>query len=54
MNKSLLISAVILFTFTGIRASINPFKPYKPLNEIDYQLNLSLGRDTASMAYRPT
>ena len=53
MNKSLLISAVILFTFTGIRASINPFKPYKPLNEIDYQLNLSLGRDTASMAYRP-
>ena len=52
MNKSLLISAVILFTFTGIRASINPFKPYKPLNEIDYQLNLSLGRDTASMAYR--
>ena len=49
MNKSLLISAVILFTFTGIRASINPFKP---LNEIDYQLNLSLGRDTASMAYR--
>ena len=53
MNKSLLISAVILFTFTGIRASINPFKPYKPLNKIDYQLNLSLGRDTASMAYRP-
>ena len=53
MNKSLLISAVILFTFTGIRASINPFKPYKPLNEIDYQLNFSLGRDTASMAYRP-
>ena len=53
MNKSLLISAVILFTFTGIRASINPFKPYKPLNEIDYQLNLSLGRDTASIAYKP-
>ena len=35
------------------KASIFPFKPYKPLNQIDYSLNWSLGQDTSSIAYKP-
>ena len=53
MKRILIISAILLFPLTGIRAVINPFKPYKPLNEIDYTLNWSLGKDPASIAYRP-
>lgn len=38
---------------SGIWAAINPFKPYMPLDSIDYRHNWSLGNDPASIAYRP-
>ena len=38
---------------SGIWAAINPFKPYMPLDSIEYRLNWSLGNDPASIAYRP-
>lgn len=53
MKRFLLISAILLFPITGAYAGINPFKPYKPLNEIDYRQNWELGFDTLSLAYRP-
>jgi membrane-associated phospholipid phosphatase len=53
MKRILLISAILLLPLTGIRAGINPFRPYKPLSEIDYTLNWSLGKDHASIAYKP-
>lgn len=52
MKRFLLISFLLL-PATGIRAVINPFKPYKPLNEIDYAQNWSLGKDPSSIAYKP-
>lgn len=51
--KRLLLISILLLPATGIRAGINPFKPYKPLSEIDYSLNWSLGYDSASIAYKP-
>lgn len=53
MKRTLFISAILLFPLTGAYAGINPFKPYKPLNEIDYSHNLSLGKDPSSIAYKP-
>jgi membrane-associated phospholipid phosphatase len=53
MKRTLLISAILLLPFTGAHAIINPFKPYKPLREIDYALNWSLGRDSSSIAFKP-
>lgn len=53
MKRILLISAILLLPLTGIKGMINPFKPYKPLNQIDYSLNWSLGKDPTSIAYRP-
>lgn len=52
MKRLLLISSLLL-SATGIRAVINPFKPYKPLNEIDYAQNWSLGKNPSSIAYKP-
>ena len=52
MKRLLLISTILLLPFAGVNAVINPFKPYKPLDEIDYSLNLSLGKDAASIAYK--
>lgn len=52
--KNILISLILLSVpFSGARAIINPFKPYKPLTEIDYARNWSLGHDSASIAYKP-
>ena len=51
--KRLLLISILLLAATGIRAGINPFKPYKPLKEIDYSHNLSLGKDPSSIAYKP-
>ena len=53
MKRTLFISAILLFPLTGAYAGINPFKPYKPLKEIDYSHNLSLGKDPSSIAYKP-
>ena len=38
---------------TGIWAAIRPFRPYMPLDSIDYRHNRSLGNNPASIAYRP-
>jgi len=51
--KRLLLISIMLMSAMGIRAGINPFKPYKPLNQIDYALNWSLGYDSTSIAYKP-
>lgn len=53
MKKLLFISVMLLCPIAGIKAVINPFKPYKPLKEIDYSLNWSLGYDSSSIAYKP-
>ena len=53
MKRILLISAILLLPITGAHAGVNPFRPYKPLSEIDYTQNWSLGKDTASIAYKP-
>ena len=53
MKRTLFISAILLLPFTGAYAGINPFKPYKPLKEIDYSQNLALGKDPSSIAYKP-
>ena len=53
MKKLLFISVLLMFPYMGIRAGINPFKPYKPLSEINYSLNWSLGEDPSSIAYKP-
>lgn len=53
MNKKLCAVLLALVPLSGVWASINPFKPYKPLNQIDYALNWSLGHDTSSIAYKP-
>lgn len=53
MNKKLCAVLLALIPLSGVWAQINPFKPYKPLNEIDYSLNWSLGKDSASIAYKP-
>ena len=53
MKRILLISAMLLPSLTGIKGMINPFKPYKPLNEIDYTLNWEKGKEPTSIAYRP-
>ena len=53
MKRLLLISVLLAFPFIGISAFINPFKPYKPLKEIDYSFNWSLGKDSSSIAYKP-
>lgn len=44
---------LLLVPFVGTKAVINPFKPYKPLNEIDFASNLSLGKDPSSIAFKP-
>lgn len=51
--KRLLLISILLLSAMGISAGINPFKPYKPLNQIDYALNWSLGYDSTSIAYKP-
>lgn len=51
--KRLLLIAILLLSAMATSAGINPFKPYKPLNEIDYTLNWSLGKDSTSIAYKP-
>ena len=53
MIKNLSAVLLALVPLSGVWASINPFKPYKPLNQIDYTLNWSLGYDSASIAYKP-
>ena len=53
MKKLRLISFLLLLSVTQTYAGINPFKPYKPLGQIDYALNWSLGYDSASIAYKP-
>jgi membrane-associated phospholipid phosphatase len=53
MKKLLFISFLLLLPTAGAYAAINPFKPYKPLNQIDYALNWSLGYDSTSIAYKP-
>lgn len=54
MKRNLLILLLLLLPVTGqIKAAINPFKPYKPLREIDYRLNYSLGRDSSSISFKP-
>ena len=53
MRRSFYIMLLFLVPFAGAKAMINPFKPYKPLNEIDYSLNWSLGEDKSSIAYKP-
>jgi len=53
MKKLLLISFFLLLPMAGAYAAINPFKPYKPLNQIDYALNWSLGQDSTSIAFKP-
>ena len=53
MIKNLCAILIALVPLSGIRAQINPFKPYKPLNQIDFALNISLGQDTSSIAYKP-
>ena len=50
--KKLLAIILLLLPTLGAGA-INPFKPYKPLKEIDYSLNWSLGYDSTSIAYKP-
>ena len=49
MKRFLLISAILLLPLAETRAGINPFRPYKPLSDIDYAQNLSLGKNTASI-----
>lgn len=51
--KRLLIISILLLPATGIKAGFNPFKPYKPLSEIDWSYNWSLGHDSTSIAYKP-
>ena len=51
--KRLLLISILLLAATGIRAGINPFRPYKPFSEIDYSLNYSLTKDSSSIAYNP-
>lgn len=51
--KRLQLISILLLSAIGVSAGINPFKPYKPLNEIDYALNWSLGYDSTSIAYKP-
>lgn len=51
--KRLLLIAILLLSAMATSAGINPFKPYKPLNEIDYTLNWYLGKDSTSIAYKP-
>lgn len=53
MKRILLISAILALNITGAHAGINPFKPYKPLSEIDYAKNISLSKDPGSIAYKP-
>lgn len=53
MNKLPVISIFLLMTATQTVAAFNPFKPYRPLNQIDYALNWSLGKDPSSIAYKP-
>ena len=51
--KRLLLISILLLSATGIKAGFNPFKPYKPLSEIDWSYNWSLGHDSSSIAYKP-
>ena len=53
MEKLLCAIILSLLPFTGVQAAINPFKPYMPLNRIDYSHNISLTKDATSIAYRP-
>ena len=53
MKRALLISALLLYTALETVAAINPFKPYKPLSEIDFGLNWEAGKEPTSIAYRP-
>lgn len=53
MKNFLCAILLALVPLSGIWAQINPFKPYKPLNQIDYSLNWSLGQDTSSIVYKP-
>lgn len=53
MKKATFTALLILLSATGIKAAINPFKPYKPLGQIDYTMNWSLGYDSTSIAYKP-
>ena len=51
--KRLLLISILLLSATGMKAGFNPFKPYKPLSEIDWSYNWSLGDDSTSIAYKP-
>jgi len=51
--KRLLLISILLLSAMATSAGNNPFKPYKPLREIDYELNWSLGYDSSSIAYKP-
>lgn len=51
--KRLLLISIMLLSATGIKAGFNPFKPYKPLSEINWSYNWSLGQDSSSIAYKP-
>lgn len=53
MKKILCAILSAVLPLTGLWAQINPFKPYKPLNQIDYAQNMSLGYDSTSIAYKP-
>lgn len=53
MKKIIYILLAALIPSSGSIWGINPFKPYKPLREIDYARNISLGRDSGSIAYKP-
>ena len=53
MKKNLCAVLIALIPLSGAWAGINPFKPYKSLNQIDYALNWSLGYDSTSIAYKP-
>lgn len=53
MKKNLYALLLALVPLSGVWASINPLKPYKPLNQIDYARNWSLGYDSTSIAYKP-
>lgn len=53
MNRYLLAIFLSILPFTGVQATIAPFKPYLPLRQIDYSLNYSLTKEPTSIAYRP-
>ena len=54
MKKTIFTVLILLLPLSeSLTAAINPFKPYKPLGQIDYAMNWSLGYDSTSIAYKP-